>query len=312
MKCSYRPLFETLESLGISKASLALGAKLAPATLAKFGNDEPVSLEVIGRVCAFLGVTPDKVVTFLPEKRISPFYEALSSEMKSGRKGGIYHEFQIAMTYNSNHIEGSKLTEDDTRYIFETNALLPDGTRAIPINDVTETINHFDCIRYVIGHAFEPLSEAFIKHLHRILKNNTSDSRDPKFVVGDYKRFPNMVGGKKTASPSEVRSKMSKLLTSYFAKESPRFEDIVDFHYQFESIHPFQDGNGRVGRLILLKECLRLGYLPMIIDEELKLFYYRGLREYEESPGYLIDTCKAGQDKVRKLCGYFEIPCDEE
>lgn len=312
MKYSYKPLFKTLETLGLSKGDLAKGAKLSTATLAKFGNDEPVSLEVIGRVCRFLGVTPEKVVLFLEDEKISPFYEALKDEMECGRKGGIYHEFQIVMTYNSNHIEGSTLSEDDTRYIFETNTLLPDGSKSIPVNDVTETINHFECIRYVISHAFEPLSEGFIKRLHFLLKNNTLDSRKPGFNVGEYKGMPNMVGGKRTVPPSHVKTEMSKLLQSYFVKETMTFEDVVDFHYKFESIHPFQDGNGRVGRLILMKECLRLGYLPVIIDEEIKAFYYRGLLEFEDAPGYLIDTCKAGQDKVRKLCRYFEIPCPDE
>lgn len=312
MKCSYKPLFETLKTLGLSKGDLASGAKLSSATMAKFGNDEAVSLEVIGRICRFLNVTPEKVVSFLEEEKILPFYEALKNEMESGRKGGIYHEFQIVMTYNSNHIEGSKLSEDDTRYIFETDTLLPDGSKSISVNDVTETINHFECIRFVIAHAFEPLSEGFIKHLHFLLKNNTLDSRKRGFNVGEYKGMPNMVGGKATVPPSRVKTEMSKLLQSYFAKETMTFEDVVDFHYKFESIHPFQDGNGRVGRLVMMKECLRLGYLPVIIDEEIKAFYYRGLREYEDAPGYLIDTCKAGQDKVRKLCHYFEIPCPEE
>ena len=312
MKCTYEPLFETLRSLGMSKSDLAKGTKISPATLAKLGNDEPVALEVIGRICSFLGVSADKVVSFLADEKVSPFYEALRDEMRCGTKGGIYHEFQIAMTYNSNHIEGSKLSEDDTRYIFETNTLLPDGSRAIPVNDVTETINHFDAIRFVIDHAMEPLSETFIKRLHFILKNNTLDARRPGFVVGDYKAMPNMVGGLDTAAPSKVKGMMAKLLRAYFAKPGLVFEDLVDFHYRFESIHPFQDGNGCVGRLILMKECLRLGYLPVIIDEEIKAFYYRGLREYEESPGYLIDTCKAGQDKVRKLCSYFQIPFPKE
>lgn len=312
MKCSYSPLFETLQALKMSKSDLAKGAKLSPATLAKFGNDEPVALEVIGRVCRFLHVTPERVVAFLPDENVFPLYDALVSEMAAGTKGGIYHEFQIAMTYNSNHIEGSKLTEDDTRYIFETNTLLPDGTRAIPVNDVTETINHFDCVRYVLSHALEPLTEAFIKRLHFFLKNNTLDSRRPGFNVGEYKAMPNMVGGGRTVPPSEVAGEMSRLMKSYYEKETLSFEDVVAFHHRFESIHPFQDGNGRVGRLVLMKECLRLGYLPVIIDEELKAFYYRGLREFETQPGYLIDTCKAGQDKVRKLCQYFGIPFLED
>ena len=312
MKCSYQPLFETLKSLGISKSALAKGAKLSTVTLAKFGKNEPVSLDVIGRVCRFLNVTPEKVVSFAVDEAMSPFYDALRQEMRCGTKGGIYHEFQIVMTYNSNHIEGSKLSEDDTRYIFETNTLLPDGSKAIPINDVTETINHFECIRFVIDHAMEPLSESFIKKLHFLLKNNTLDSRRSGFAVGEYKTMPNVVGGRKTASPGQVKTEMAALLRTYAKNETPSFEDLVAFHHRFECIHPFQDGNGRVGRLILMKECLRCGYLPVIIDEEIKAFYYRGLKEYEEYPGYLIDTCKTGQDKVRALCHYFQIPCPDE
>ena len=312
MKCSYAPLFETLKTKGLNKTALFKGAKLSSATLAKLGNNEPVSLDIIGRICTFLGVTPEKVVSFIPDEKISPFYQALLNEMRCGTKGGIYHEFQIVMTYNSNHIEGNRLTEDDTRYIFDTNTLLPDGSRVVSVNDISETINHFDCIRYVINNAMEPLNEDFIKRLHYILKNNTSDSKLPGFNVGEYKGMPNVVGGKKTIAPGKVRAEMAKLLSSYYSNNSINFEDIVEFHYRFESIHPFQDGNGRVGRLVMMKECLRLGYLPVIIDDEIKLFYYRGLREYDQAKGYLIDTCKAGQDKVRKLCAYFEIPFPEE
>ena len=313
MRYSYEGLFQTLKTLGISRVDLAKGAKLSTATLAKLGNNEPVSLEVLYRVCAFLGVGIDKVVSFLPEESIGPLLSRLKGEMEAGTKGGIYHEFQIVMTYNSNHIEGSKLTEHDTRYIFETNSLLPDGSRAISVNDVNETINHFDCIRYVINHVMDPLSEQLIKRLHFILKNNTVDARSPGFVVGDYKALPNVVGGRETTNPEDVSICMKQLLRKYYDKDEIHFEDLVDFHYRFETIHPFQDGNGRVGRLIMLKECLRLGHLPVIIDDEIKAFYYRGLREYEEFPGYLIDTCKAGQDKMRKLCSYFRIPyVDEE
>ena len=312
MKCSYQPLFATLDSLGMSKAALAKGAKLSTATMAKFGNGDPVSLEVIYRVCSFLRVGIDKVVTFLPEESIAPLLSKLQQEMNAGTKGGIYHEFQIVMTYNSNHIEGSRLSEEDTRYIFETNTLLPDGSRAVSIADVAESVNHFDCIRYVIEHALDPLTEEFIKHLHYLLKNNTPDAKLPGFVVGGYKAEPNMVGGIETAAPKEVGKRMRQLLEGYYAKETVRFEDLVAFHHRFESIHPFQDGNGRVGRLILLKECLRLGYLPVIIDEEIKLFYYRGLREFERTPGYLLDTCRAGQDKMAKLCAYFGVPYQEE
>ena len=232
--------------------------------------------------------------------------EVLRAEKTGGIKGGIYHKVQIELTYNSNHIEGSRLSHDQTRYIFETNTIgMDDGT--VNVDDIVETANHFRCIDMVIEHANQPLSESFIKALHRTLKNGTSDSRKAWFVVGDYKKLPNEVGGRETTSPEEVAAQMKTLLTAYGTSQKS-FDEILEFHHAFEKIHPFQDGNGRVGRLILFKECLRNEIVPFIIDDDLKLFYYRGLHEWNSERGYLRDTCLAAQDKFKAWLDYFRIP----
>lgn len=242
---------------------------------------------------------------------ISPLLKALREEKASGISGGIYHKIQIELTYNSNHIEGSRLTHDQTRYIFETNTIGINQT-AINIDDIVETANHFKCIDMIIDNANHELNEHFIKSLHRTLKNGTSDSRKDWFAVGEYKRLPNEVGGKATAEPEEVEDKIHKLLDIYNSKKEIQFDDLLDFHYQFERIHPFQDGNGRVGRLILFKECLKNKIVPFIIDDELKLFYYRGLSNWESERGYLRDTCLSAQDKFKAYLQYFRIPFEEK
>lgn len=229
---------------------------------------------------------------------------------KAGKTtGGIYHKVQIELTYNSNHIEGSRLTHDQTRYIYETNTIGAD--EAMNVDDIMETANHFKCIDMVIEQANQPLSEAFIKQLHRTLKNGTSDSRNDWFAVGDYKKLPNEVGGKDTTPPEEVQKQIAVLLKEYNAVKKKSLTELIDFHYQFESIHPFQDGNGRVGRLILFKECLRNNIVPFIIDEELKMFYYRGLSQWKTEQGFLMDTCLSAQDKFKKYLDYFRIGYDE-
>lgn len=233
--------------------------------------------------------------------------EALKAEKAAKLHGGIYHKIQIDLTYNSNHIEGSCLTHDQTRYIFETNTIsVSNGT--VKVDDVVETANHFKCIDMIIDSATHILSEAFIKQLHSVLKSGTSDSRLDWFVVGDYKRLPNEVGGKSTAAPENVGAEMKKLLAKYNAIESKTFDDLLDFHYRFERIHPFQDGNGRVGRLLLFKECLRYNIVPFIIEDDIKLFYYRGLKEWTTERGYLRDTCLSAQDRFKKYLDYFRIP----
>lgn len=232
--------------------------------------------------------------------------DILKREKNASLSGGIYHKVQIELTYNSNHIEGSRLTHDQTRYIFETNTIGMDSSN-VNVDDIVEAANHFRCIDLVIENAKSLLSEAFIKELHRTLKNGTSDSRKAWFVVGDYKRLPNEVGGRDTALPENVAFEMKSLISSYNEEKNKTFDEILDFHHRFERIHPFQDGNGRVGRLILFKECLRNGIVPFIIDEELKMFYYRGLSEWQRERGFLTDTCLAAQDKFKKYLDYFKI-----
>lgn len=228
-------------------------------------------------------------------------------EEKAGRiKGGIYHKVQVELTYNSNHIEGSRLTHDQTRYIYETNTIgMENGV--LNVDDIVETANHFQCIDLVIDNAEQPLTEDFIKLLHRTLKTGTSDSRKDWFAVGEYKKLPNEVGGRSTTPPEQVTEKMRELLKQYAQTDKKTLKDLVEFHDQFECIHPFQDGNGRVGRLILFKECLRYDIVPFIIDEELKLFYYRGLHEWKTEPGYLMDTCLTAQDRFKAYLDYFRI-----
>lgn len=228
-------------------------------------------------------------------------------EEKAGKySGGIYHKIQIDLTYNSNHIEGSRLTHDQTRYIFETNTIGVEK-EALNVDDVIETVNHFRCIDMIIDHARATLTEKFIKELHLILKTGTSDSRKDWFAVGAYKKLPNEVGGIDTALSEEVSNKMKALLVEYNSKEEKSFEDILDFHVKFERIHPFQDGNGRVGRLIMFKECLKYNIVPFIIEDNLKMFYYRGLKEWNDENGYLTDTCLTAQDRFKAYLDYFRI-----
>ena len=230
----------------------------------------------------------------------------LLREKEHATKGGIYHKLQIELTYNSNHIEGSKLTHDETRYIYETKTIGLEN-RNVKVDDIIETINHFTAIDRVIDFANYQLSEPFIKELHQILKSNTNDSRLTYFAVGDYKKVPNVVGDLETTHPRLVASEMKKLLDDYNKKEKHTFEEIVEFHVKFERIHPFQDGNGRVGRLITFKECLANNIVPFIIFDSKKMFYYRGLKNWNQEHGWLIDTCLDGQDIVKTYLEYFNI-----
>lgn len=231
----------------------------------------------------------------------------LQREKQSRLPGGIYHRVQIDLTYNSNHIEGSRLSREQTRFIFETNTIGIEK-QAVNVDDVVETANHFRCIDMVIDDANRALSQAMIKRLHEILKSGTSDSRQDWFAVGEYKKLPNEVGGQETVAPEDVENRMRALLNAYNAKTRKTLRDLLDFHVQFESIHPFQDGNGRVGRLILFKECLKNDIVPFIITDDLKMFYYRGIREWKTEPGYLTDTCLTAQDHFKALMDYFRIP----
>lgn len=254
----------------------------------------------------------------IPEEAIKPqrinkkkdepktLLEVLLWEKENKCSGGIYHKTQIELTYNSNHIEGSRLTHDQTRYIFETNTIGIEN-EVVNVDDIIETTNHFRCIDIIIENAKSTLSEKFIKQLHLILKTGTSDYRKDWFMVGDYKKFPNEVGGKNTTLPEDVSTEMKKLLKNYNSKEEITLNDIIEFHVDFENIHPFQDGNGRVGRLIMFKECLKYNIIPFIIEEDLKLHYYRGLKEWNNERGYFTDTCLAAQDRYVEWIKYFRI-----
>ena len=230
----------------------------------------------------------------------------LKNEMNNKIKGGIYHKIQIDLTYNSNHIEGSKLTHDQTRYIYETNSIGIDGS-SVDVNDIMETVNHFRCIDLIIDKANSQISERFIKKLHFILKTGTKNSNNERYTVGDYKKYPNIVGNMETVKPEDVAKEMQKLIKKYNTNKEKDLTAILDFHYKFEAIHPFQDGNGRVGRLIMFKECLKNNIVPFIINDEIKLFYYRGLKEWKNEKGFLTNTCLSAQDKFKAYLDYFKI-----
>lgn len=236
----------------------------------------------------------------------SALLDILQEQKKTRYAGGIYHKTQIDLTYNSNHMEGSRLTHEQTRYIFETNTIGLEK-EVINVDDVIETANHFRCIDLIIDNAKTTLTEKFIKELHFTLKTGTSDSRKDWFAIGAYKKLPNEVGGMETTLPEEVDVKMQALLAEYNAKPTKTLDDILDFHVKFERIHPFQDGNGRVGRLIMFKECLKHNIVPFIIEDNLKLFYYRGLKEWHKEKGYLTDTCLTAQDRFKAYLDYFRI-----
>lgn len=238
--------------------------------------------------------------------KLRTLLDILQEEQSSKQHGGIYHKIQIDLTYNSNHIEGSQLTHDQTRYIFETNTIGMEN-QSTKVDDIVETANHFKCIDRIIENANYNISERFLKELHSLLKNGTSDSRKSWFAVGDYKRQPNEVGGHATTSPEQVSSKIKALLSKYNRKSHHTFEELLDFHYQFEAIHPFQDGNGRIGRLILFKECLRNNIVPFIITDNIKMYYYKGLNEWPHNHERLTDTCLAAQDQMKAVLEYFRI-----
>lgn len=236
----------------------------------------------------------------------SPLLKILCEQKSMRFKGGIYHRTQIDLTYNSNHIEGSKLTQEQTRHIFETNTIGVTDT-SVRVDDIIETVNHFRCIDSIIDHATDKLTESYIKELHKILKTGTQDASKDWFRVGEYKLLPNEVGGTETTLPEHVHQAMAALLKAYNGKKKKTLDDILDFHKSFETIHPFQDGNGRVGRLIMFKECLANGIVPFIITEDLRYFYYRGLQQWPQIPGYLRDTCLTAQDQYKALLDYFRI-----
>ena len=299
---SYEGLLSKLNAKGLTKTALTDELGISSRTVAKIGRGEKIAAHVLAKIAAYLSCTPEELYRSISDNLL---LQTLRDEKSIRMPGGLYHELQVRMTYNSNHIEGSKLSEDQTRLIFETNTV--DVGEGISVDDIIETVNHFRAIDYVIDHAEEPLTEDIIKELHRILKQSTKDSTLSWFAVGDYKKRANVVGGRETAKPKDVPARMKALLSDYESLDAASIENVIEFHYNFERIHPFQDGNGRVGRLIALKECLRHSIVPFIIEDSKKMFYYRGLSEWESERGYLTDTCLDGQDTFKKLLSMFDI-----
>lgn len=298
---SYAGLLQKLKTKKLTKTALTTQLGISSRTVAKIGRGEKISRRVLEKIAAFLGCTPDALCRTVSDNAL---LQLLRDEKSVRMSGGLYHELQIRMTYNSNHIEGSKLSEDQTRMIFETNTV--DVAEGLLVDDIIETVNHFRAIDYVLDKAEEPLTEEIIKELHRILKQGTKDAALDWFAIGDYKKKANVVGGRETAKPKDVPARMKTLLAAYESLAAITLESIIRFHHDFERIHPFQDGNGRVGRLVALKECLRHSIVPFIIEDSKKMFYYRGLSEWEKEPGYLTDTCLDGQDAFKKLMLMFE------
>ena len=302
MYYSYDGLERFLSAKGMTKTSLAAELAISSKTMAKMSRGEKIANHVLKRIADYFSCSVTELCTAKSDNLI---LQTLRDEKDAKISGGLYHELQVRMTYNSNHIEGSKLSEDQTRLIFETRTI--NATGGVPVDDIIETVNHFRAIDYVIDVAEDELTEEIIKELHRILKQGTADASLSWFAVGDYKKRANMVGGRETAKPKDVPARMKALLSSYSAVDVITVDDIIAFHHDFESIHPFQDGNGRVGRLIALKECLHYGIVPFIIEDAKKAFYYRGLAEWENEQGYLIDTCLDGQDTFKRLLAMFDI-----
>ena len=300
---NYDGLTKKLEEKKLTKTSLIKQLSISSKTIAKINHNEKIAANVLEKIANYLNCSIDDLYK---KSFDNPILEILVDEKNNKISGGLYHELQIRMTYNSNHIEGSRLSEEQTRYIFETQTLanIEDG---MPVDDIIETVNHFRAIDYVIDNAEKELNEEIIKKLHLILKQGTNDSRLSWFMVGDYKTRPNVVGGIETTKPKDVVNSIQELLNKYDSNEIKTIEDIIAFHHDFECIHPFQDGNGRVGRLIAFKECLKFNIIPFIIEDSKKYFYYRGLSRWNEEKGYLIDTCLDGQDTFKKLLDIFDI-----
>ena len=300
---SYEALLKALKEKGVGKTDLSRDLGLSTRTVAKIAKGERLSRRSLEKIAGYLDVAPDLLMREESDNRI---LQLLRDEKRMNLPGGLYHELQVRMTYNSNHMEGSRLSEDQTRYIFETNTV--NAGNGIPVDDILETVHHFRAIDYVIDTAEEKLTEEIIKHLHYILKHDTKDSTLSWFAVGDYKKRANVVGGRETVRPADVHRHMEALLDEYNALEKVTVEDVIALHAEFEFIHPFQDGNGRVGRLVALKECLRHNLIPFIIEDSKKSYYYRGLTEWRNEKGWLIDTCLDGQDAFIRLLDMLDIP----
>lgn len=303
---SYDGLNNLLKAKNMKKSDLSARLGISSRTIAKIGKGEKIAEHVILRLCDFFACEKEDIFTKVCDNKI---LQVLREEKYAKISGGLYHETQVRLTYNSNRIEGSKLSEDQTRLIFETNTISAEG--GIPVDDIIETANHFRAIDYIIDCAEEPLTEDIIKELHKILKTCTKDSRLFWFNVGEYKSKPNVVGGQETTPPSKVAGEIKKLLIAYTQISDMSIENIIKFHHDFEKIHPFQDGNGRVGRLIAFKECLRFNIVPFIIEDSKKMFYYRGLKEWNCENGFLIETCLDGQDTYKALLRCFDIPFND-
>lgn len=301
----YDNLFALLNERRISKTGLAKMAGLSSATLAKLSKNEPVSIKIIEAICEALKCQPGDIISIKADGAGETLLSRLLEEKEMKLKGGLYHQTQIKLAYNSNRIEGSRLSEDQTRYIYETHTVAAEPDEAIRIDDITETVNHFKCFDYMLETANEPLCEEIIKTMHKLLKSGTTDSEKKWFAVGDYKKRANVVGDSETTPPAKVREEVCKLMAAYLKKPTITIEDIVAFHVRFERIHPFQDGNGRVGRLIMFRECLHHNIIPFIIEDQHKLFYYRGIKEFDSEQGYLMDTCLNSQDIYQKYIEYF-------
>lgn len=302
MYYSYKPLEKKLKKAGFTKSGLTAKLGISSRTVAKISKGEKISNNVLVKFAEFLHCAPAELFNIVCDNHI---LQILREEKEAKISGGLYHELQVRMTYNSNHIEGSKLTEDQTRLIFETRTI--DADDGIPVDDIIETSNHFRAIDYVIDVALEPLSEDIIKRLHLLLKQGTKDSSLDWFAVGDYKKRANTVGGRVTSKPREVPLAMQKHIKNFNSKGNVTIDDIIELHADFECIHPFQDGNGRVGRLIALKECLRFNIIPFIIEDSKKFFYYRGLSNWQQEKGWLLDTCLDGQDTFRSILAALDI-----
>ena len=299
---TYDGLNRKLKEAGIGKTQLSKELGISSRTIAKIARGEKLSSRILQKIATYFQCQPEDLFR---QVSTNPLLQQLREEKDARISGGIYHELQVRMTYNANHIEGSRLTEDQTRMIFETSTI--DAGDGIPVDDIVETVHHFRGIDYVIDVAEEELNEEIIKHLHYILKHDTIDAQLPWFAVGEYKKRPNVVGGHETAKPDEVAAQIQRLLADYAAKPSATIEDIIAFHAAFERIHPFQDGNGRVGRLIALKECLRFHIVPFLIEDSKKAFYYRGLANWSQERGWLIDTCLDGPDTFKRLLAILGI-----
>ena len=300
---SYEGLENKLAESGKSRVDLTRELGLSSRTVARISKGERLSQKTLNKIAAFLNCDASELFRVISE---NPVLQVLRDEKSAWISGGLYHELQVRMTYNSNHMEGSALSEEQTRLIFETSTI--DAEYGIPVDDILETVHHFRAIDFCIDHAEDILTEEIIKELHYILKHDTQDASLSWFAVGDYKRRPNVVGGRETTRPKDVPGKMNDLLRAYNSRESVTIYDIIAFHAEFEKIHPFQDGNGRVGRLVALKECLKWNVVPFIIEDSKKLYYYRGLSEWDHERGYLEGTCLDGQDTFRRLLELFEIP----